>query len=170
MGTQAQRTCGCDSITGEIDRVVDTYSHLVYNVAFANLKNRHDADDVFQEVFLKYIKADKEFESEEHRKAWLIRVTINCCKTFFTSSWQKSVGLDECGEIAVNCDSTDSNELMNAVLRLPPKLKNAVLLFYYENMSVKEIADALKTSEGSVKTRLSRARDALRSELKGWYE
>lgn len=163
---QTQRTGDCYNITEDINEVIKAYSSMVYKIAFANLKNRDNADDIFQDVFLKYMQNKKPFDSEEHRKAWLIRVTVNCCKTFFTSPWNKGVGLDDIGDIPAEEDRTSSgNELMEKVLSLPPKLKNVILLFYYENMSVKEIAHALKTTEGSIKTRLNRARNLLKEEL-----
>lgn len=76
--------------------MIEKYFDTVYRLALSQTKDRYRADDVLQDVFLRYIKTDKDFESEEHVKAWLIRVTVNCCKSTFTNSWfKKTVPLSE---------------------------------------------------------------------------
>jgi len=83
MGKQSLRKDDC------LESVIEEYSTMVYRLAVSQTGNRTDADDVFQEVFLRYIRRERSFESEEHRKAWLIRVTVNCCKNYFNSAWMK---------------------------------------------------------------------------------
>ncbi len=155
-----------------INDVVERYSSLVYKIARSNLRNAHDADDIYQDVFLRYISKPRTFESEEHRKNWFIRVTINCCNSFFTSSWRKrNVSLeDEVKEEDLVFEDDNHKEIYEAVLSLPEKLKNTVILFYFENMSVSEIARAMRTTEASVKMRLVRARKALKLDLEGGEE
>ncbi len=90
MSNQSLRTNDC------VDEVIEKYADMVYRLAFSRVKNKNDADDIFQEVFLRYIKNEREFETEEHRKAWLIRVTINCSNSFFSSAWiQKVISIAE---------------------------------------------------------------------------
>lgn len=81
MGNESLRT------NDSVDEILDTYGRMVYRLAYARTKNRYDADDVMQEVFLRYIRSGKEFADEEHRRAWLIRATINCSKTLLSSAW-----------------------------------------------------------------------------------
>ncbi len=156
-----------------INDVVERYSSLVYKIARSNLRDVHDADDIYQDVFLRYISKPRTFESEEHRKAWFIRVTINCCNSLFTSSWRKktmSLEDDEVKEDDLVFEDDNNRELYEAVLSLPDKLKNTVILFYFEDMSVSEIAKAMRTTEASVKMRLVRARKALKLDLEGGEE
>ena len=156
-----------------INDVVERYSSLVYKIARSNLRDVHDADDIYQDVFLRYISKPRTFESEEHRKAWFIRVTINCCNSLFTSSWRKktmSLEDDEVKEDDLVFEDDNNRELYEAVLSLPDKLKNTVILFYFEDMSVSEIAKAMRTTEASVKMRLVRARKALKLDLEGCEE
>lgn len=161
-------TNGADSIND----VVETYSPLVYKIARSNLRDVHDADDIYQDVFLRYISKSRTFESEEHRKAWFIRVTINCCNSFFTSSWKKrTMSLeDDVKEEDLVFEDDRHKEIHEAVMSLPDKLKNTVILFYFENMSISEIAKAMRTTEASVKMRLMRARKSLKLDLEGGEE
>ena len=156
-----------------INDVVERYSSLIYKIARSNLRDVHDADDIYQDVFLRYISKPRTFESEEHRKAWFIRVTINCCNSFFTSSWRKktmSLEDEEIKEEDLVFEDDNHKEIREAVMSLPDKLKNTVILFYFENMSISEIAKAMHTTEASVKMRLMRARKALKLDLEGGEE
>lgn len=152
-----------------INAVVEKYSSLVYRIARSYFRNSHDADDIYQEVFLRYISKERVFKSEEHRKAWLIRVTINCCNSFYSSSWNKKTTLldDERAEDEPVFMDSSQNEIYEAVVNLPDKLKDAVVFFYFEGMSVTETAKTLKTTEASVKMRLMRARKILKLDLEG---
>lgn len=152
-----------------INSVVEKYSSLVYKIARSYFRNSHDADDIYQEVFLRYISKERVFKSEEHRKAWLIRVTINCCNSLYSSSWNKNTTLldDEKAEDEPVFMDSSRSEIYEAVVNLPDNLKNTVVLFYFEGMSVTETAKALKTTEASVKMRLMRARKLLKLDLEG---
>ena len=154
------------------DEVVRFYSPMVYRIALTKTKSTHDADDIFSEVFLKLVANKKTFDSEEHRKAWLIRVTINCCNSHFVAPWRKNVDclddftLSQIPDEDSRVDREDNlSDVYAQVLRLPQNMKEVILLFYYENMSVREIADTLGESEANVKKRLSRARQKLKLEL-----
>lgn len=148
----------------EIDDVLGKYSDLVYKIALSQTKNLANAEDIFQEVFLRYVQSDTEFESEEHRKAWLIRVSVNCCKKLWNSAWfRHTVPLDE----SLQFSNREKSDVFYAVSELPPKYRIVIHLYYYEDLSVREISAALHRKESTVTSQLSRARDLLREKLKG---
>ncbi|MBE7043181.1 MAG: sigma-70 family RNA polymerase sigma factor [Ruminococcaceae bacterium] len=144
--------------------VIETYFNMVYKLALSQTKNKTSADDVTQEVFLRYLKHSAKFESDEHRKAWLIRVTLNCSKNVFSNAWfQKTVPLSE--ELVF--EEQETGEVYYAVLELPVKYRSVIHLFYYENLSVEEIASVLGKPPSTIKSQLFRGREMLRSKLKG---
>lgn len=155
------------------DEVVRHYSPLVWRIALTKTRSTHDAEDIFQEVFLKLAMNEKPFASESHRRAWLIRVTVNCCNSHFVAPWKKNVDILEDAvlsqipdEDSAACGGGDSSpDVYAQVLKLPQNMREVIMLFYYENMSVRQIAQALQTSEVNVKKRLSRARQKLKLEL-----
>lgn len=145
------------------ERVIAYYSDMVYHLAFARTGTKYDADDIFQEVFLRYVKKNPVFESEEHRKAWLIRVTVNCSKKFWNSPWKKKTqGLTE--DIVSN--APQSMELYYELQKLPPKYREVIHLFYYENMPLEEISRVLNRKNSTVRTQLTRARAMLKTFMK----
>jgi len=151
----------------DIERAFLKYGDMIYRLAFSQTQNKNDADDVFQEVFLRYIKGRKTFESEEHEKAWLIRVTINCSKKLWNSAWfRHTVALDE----NIAFEMPQENEIYHALLQLPQIYRTVIHLFYYEDMSVTQISEVLGMKESAVRTRLTRARDLLRTWLKGDFD
>ena len=154
------------------DEVVRHYSPMVWRLALTKTKSSHDADDIFQEVFLKLAMHEKPFESEEHRKAWLIRVTVNCCNSHFVAPWRKNVTSMEDAMLEQIPDEQEGIPGMDEgpdvyaqVMRLPEQMREVILLFYYEDMSIRQIAETVGTSEVNVKKRLSRARQKLKLEL-----
>ena len=141
-----------------------TYADMVYRVAYRYVKNSIDTDDVFSEVFLTYFKKERIFESEEHRKAWLIRVTINCAKDFLEQRSQ----LQQLHEETVADRSTDTDayiDLHAAIEGLRPEYREVIKLYYLDDLSVKQIAQILDKNENTVKTQLSRAREMLKTAL-----
>lgn len=163
------------------EQVMEFYMPMVYRIAFSRLGNRSDAEDITQDVFLRYFKADITFDTEEHRKAWLIRCTVNCTKTLVTSAWFRHRASDEGLENMAESESetefadttadyTDEVErrtsVLNAVMQLPQKYRTVIHLFYFEDMSIAEISKALGDKESTIKSRLSRARDMLKPMLK----
>lgn len=149
----------------DIRNAISTYGDTVYKIAFAYCKSHADAEDVYQDVFTKYFQHSELFESNTHEKAWLIRVTINCSKSFLRSSWHKRIiPIADYQEEAVFKE--DSNDLLEAVLELPVKYREVIHLYYYEGYSTKEIASILKRRETTVGTQLQRGRDILRLQLK----
>lgn len=157
-----------------VERAVDTYSDMVYRLALTRMGNTVDADDIFQEVFIRLIGSVDKLESEEHLKAWLIRVTENCCKKHFISFWNRNVGgfgqkegLLEPQGVCKEIDELleDRGFVTRAVNALPGKYRTVVYLFYYEEMTIKEISDALNMRESTVKSQIFRARQMLRKTL-----
>ncbi len=149
-----------------VEVVVELYERSLYAVAFNVCKNAQDAEDVVQDTFLRYFSHKKEFASEEHIKAWLIRVAINRAKTRLSQLWRRpTIPLEEYME-SLSFPSDEASELFEAVMNLPDKYRVVLHLFYYESYSVQDMADILKITESNVKKRLSRGRAALRETLK----
>ena len=146
-----------------IDEVIEKYSATVYRLAYSRLQSKSDADDVFQEVFLRYISKARTFASEEHRKAWLIRVTINCCKKLWSSAWfKKTVPLED----TITFEMPEESGLSETIAALPPKYRTVIHLFYYEELKITDICKATGLGENTVKSRLHRARNLLREKLR----
>ncbi|HJB08884.1 MAG TPA: sigma-70 family RNA polymerase sigma factor [Candidatus Enterocloster faecavium] len=151
----------------EVNRAIEQYGDMVRRLCMLHLKNYVDTEDIFQTVFLKYVLSCISFESREHEKAWLIRVTINACrdmlKSFFRS---RTVSLDEVMEQAAPLKE-EHREVLEAVLSLPAKYKDVVYLHYYEGFSAPQISRILGKNVNTVYTLLNRARQLLREKLGG---
>ncbi len=148
---------------------IDRYADMVYRLALSQMKNTIDADDLFQEVFIRLVRHVQEMKSWEHVKAWLIRVTINCAKKHYGQYWTRKVEyMEEPERIA---DEKEILELAGehpvraAVQKLPPKYRLVVHLYYYEELSVAQIAKLTEQKESTVKSQMYRAREMLRSLL-----
>ena len=157
--------------TGQaIEEAVDLYSDMVYRLAYCHTGNRCDADDVYQEVFLRLVRNSKPFDSEEHRKAWLIRVCVNCCNDHFGKRKRQreleekaKQGLEMAQEILE--ERHEGLEMRKALEKLSFKYKSVLHLFYYEDMSTKDIAQTLGIGESTARARLTRARQKLKQLL-----
>lgn len=153
-----------------VEEVLSRYSGMVYRLAYARTMNKCDAEDVTQEVFMKYIRHQYEFVEEEYRKAWLIRVTINASKSLLTSAWnRKRVSMEEVEGVLEGSTGIDvdfDNSLLSEIEKLPEKYRVIVHLFYFEDLSVKEISSMLRMKESTVKSHLFRAREKLKKNLK----
>ncbi len=144
------------------ERIIKTYSDMVYRLAFARTGTKEDAEEVCQEVFLRLLKKRPVFESEEHCKAWLLRVTVNCSNTLLTSLWKKrTVALEE----DLPFQEEESLELYRELSGLPQKYRDVIHLFYYEELPVAEMAKILRRKESTVRTQLTRARAMLKEIL-----
>ncbi len=151
----------------EINRVIEQYSNMVRRLCMIHLKNYADTEDIFQTVFLKYALSSVIFESEEHEKAWFLRVTINACKDLLKSFFRnRTVPLDELIEQPAEMPP-DYREVLEAVLALPSKYKDAVYLHYYEGYTAPEISRILGKNVNTVYTLLNRSRQLLREKLGG---
>jgi len=141
------------------------YADMVRRVCFIYLRNYADVEDAFQDVFLKLMQSETKFEDEEHIKAWLCRVAINKCKDMCKSFFRKNVSSIE--DIEIPFEDKVESDVMTAVLSLPPKYKDVVYLFYYEDYTVPEIAKLLGIKENTIYSNLHRARELLKKELGG---
>ena len=147
------------------EQIVRTYADMVYRIAYRYVKNSIDTDDVFSEVFLAYFKKERTFESEEHRKAWLIRVTINCAKDLLAQRAQLQQLHEETLSDPTARDADTYMDLYKAIEGLRPEYREVIKLYYLDDLSVKEIAQILNKNENTIKTQLFRARDTLKSAL-----
>ena len=146
--------------------MAEKYKDSVYRIALNYFGNTYDADDTVQEVLLKLYTSKKTFQNSEHVRNWLIRVTINVCKNALRMPWRsRNVELNDEVSESVVFALPEQSELYRTVMGLPEKYRIVLYLFYYEEFSVKEIAKLLKLRETAVTTRLSRARDQLKTNL-----
>ena len=150
----------------EFTGAVERYQDAVYRVALHALGSPQDADDAVQEVFLRLYTAQKTFESEEHLRRWLLRVTVNWCRDVLRSPWRRRTAPLE-GQLPAEpeFEAPEQEALYRAVLSLPERYRLVLGLFYYEELSVKEIAGLLGLEVSAVTTRLSRARKKLKEIL-----
>ena len=146
-----------------VSKIVDMYADTLYRIALAYLGNRSDAEDVVQETFLRYIKKKPKFESAEHAKAWLIRVTVNLSKDLLKSFWHKNT--TELTEDMIAPNEKD-RQIWESVKQLSPKYRIVIELYYREGYSIKEIASILKKNPSTIGNQLSRAKKLLEKMLK----
>ena len=148
-----------------LEQDFDVYSNTVLKIAVQNTKNYHDAEDIVQEVFIRLAKNGNAFQDESHKKAWIIRVTINICRDMnrFTA-FRQFQPLEEYPYVSTEV-GIERCELLELIRRLPEAKRNAIYLFYYERMTIEEIAAATGKSAGTVSSDLHRARKMLRLEL-----
>ena len=152
----------------EIHRVIDEYGDMIRRICFLHLKNYQDTEDIFQDIFLKYLLWDGSFENEAHEKAWFARVTINACRDLLRSFTRHTmVSLDEIADVSELPPDPDQQDLLRQVCTLPSKYRDVIYLFYYEGYSAVEIAKILHKKENTIYTWLDRARKALRKQLGG---
>ena len=150
------------------ETIVRTYADMVYKIAYRYVANPTDADDVFSETFLTYFKKERTFHDEEHRKAWLIRVTINCAKDLLKSKspWEELNETVAGEEVPALCPE-EHLDLHAAIQQLRSEYREAICLYYLEGLSVQDIAAVLGRSKNTVKTHLARGREKLRKFLEG---
>ena len=153
----------------EIDmkQKIEEYADLVYRVALTRCESIENAEDVFQDVFLRLSMKNPKFESKEHEKAWLIRVTINLTKNVRNMAWnRKVVSLDE----NMIFETKEENDVFEKVCELSKNYRTVIYLFYYEGYKVDEISRLMNKSSGTIKTWLYRAREELRKKLEGGFD
>lgn len=169
----------------KLQEKIDLYSDMLFKIAYARLGNRADAEDVVQETFYQYLKAAREFENAEHEKAWLIRVTLNGCRREWRNAFNRrrsdvqdleqlcqenTEAEGECSpEETVLCRER-AGAVMEAVWKLPMRYRDVIHLFYYEDLSVNEIAEILGRKTSTVTSQLTRGREILKKSLKEEYD
>ncbi|MDE7203805.1 MAG: sigma-70 family RNA polymerase sigma factor [Lachnospiraceae bacterium] len=149
-----------------VQELAAIYQNNLFAAAFNICKNTQDAEDVVQDTFVQYYTMKKEFESEQHIRAWLIRVAVNKAKNITRTFWRRNkVSIEDYME-TLTFETPEAENLFETVMQLPEKYRIVIHLYYYEDYAVSEIADILKLSESNVKTRLSRGRAMLKEVLK----
>jgi len=142
----------------KIQKIIAEYSKMIYRIAFKHLRVKTDADDVVQEVLIKYMLNKKSFKDKNHERNWIIRVSLNCSHNFRISNFRtKTVPIED----VVDLEHEYQYELLNELDLLKDKYKTVIQLFYLEGLSIKDISEILKISESNVKTRLKRAREMI---------
>jgi RNA polymerase sigma-70 factor (ECF subfamily) len=153
----------------EFEEIYQRNKDMVYRMCYLYLKNKADAEDATQSIFLKLINHGKPFHEQEHEKAWFITTAKNYCKDILKSWWNnRRVDLDVLLETA-HWDDTESGEVFAKIFLLPEKYKTVMYLFYVEGYSIKEISAILNRKETTVQTQLSRGRKRLSIDLGGKY-
>ena len=151
-------------IKTDIETAYDIYSDILYRVALSHLQNDEDAQDVVQDVFIKYINSSPVFRDSDHEKAWFIRTVINRCHDLLRyKKIRNHITLDEISEIT--SDTAENNlqhEVFSVLSQLDEKYKSVILLHYLEGFSIKEVSSILKISESNVKMRLVRGREMMK--------
>jgi len=156
--------------TKEYEHLTTLYLDCIYRVALSGCKNSADAEDVVQNTFVKLWERQESFEDEEYARKWLIRVAMNECHSLWRTAWKKRTDyLEELKREPV-FSMQEQSELYDAVQALPVKYRQVVYLYYFEEYSVKEIAEIVRVSETAVQTRLLRARQKLKEALKGAWK
>lgn len=149
-----------------VQELATLYQTNLFAMAFNICKNAQDAEDIVQDTFVQYYTTKKEFESEQHIRAWLIRVAVNKAKNVTRTFWRRNkVSIEDYMETLI-FETPEAENLFETVMHLPEKYRIVIHLYYYEDYAVREIADILKLSESNVKIRLSRGRALLKEALK----
>lgn len=160
MEMQLLRTDDC------VSQIITKHADMVFRLCLIYLKNKSDAEDAFQDIFLKLFELFEKrlvFNDDEHLKAWLIRCTINRCKNILGSYWIKNkISIDE---IIMPINDEHDRDIIRYVLKLPIKYRSVIYLYYFEGYPTKEIAGMLHIKDATVRTHLKRGREALKNEL-----
>ncbi|MBS6645061.1 MAG: RNA polymerase sigma factor [Clostridiaceae bacterium] len=154
----------------DVEQAIEQYADMIKHICFVYMKNESDTEDVFQDVFLKYALFSEPFQSDEHKKAWLIRVTVNRCKDMLRSFFRThTCSLEEAMNMAEDKDP-DLSHVLESVMKLPHKYRIIIYLHYYEGYSAVEIAGILNKKVNTVYTHLSRAKAELKKMLGGDFD
>jgi len=147
-----------------IEEIITRNENRIFRAALAIMGNKADAEDIIQDVFIKLLEKHPRFESLEHEVAWLMRVTVNRCKSDLRSYWKKNTVplLD-----SYPAQNNEQHDIMHAVIALAPKYRTVIHLFYYEGYSTKEIAEITNQKDSTVREQLTRARRSLKVSLEG---
>ncbi len=161
MQIQSLRTDDC------FEEVMEKYADMIYRIAYANVRVKADAEDVFQEVWCRYYQKNKTFESELHRRNWLINVTLKCCKKIYSSArYKRTVLTDDMSLLKERLPERDF-EIYDAVIGLPERYRIPIYLYYYEGFSVNEISEMMKINASTVRSQMKRGREQLKEIMKG---
>lgn len=145
--------------------VVDRWQNMIYRTALTMTRSHEDAEDILQEVFFKYFRLEPAFTSIEHEKAWFLRVTINECKNLLRSVWHSRRADVNLEHLSIPESTPKNSKVLETVLSLPQKYRIVTYLYYYEDYSVKEIAEITLQAPNTVAQQLVRSRKKLRKKL-----
>lgn len=151
----------------EFDAKYNDYGKMLFKIAFLYVGNSADAEDILQDVFIKYLSGRYSFKDSDHEKAWFIRVTQNKALDFLKRKGRKNISLDDIENFTYE-KNDNSADILREILALPEKYKSSVILYYYNDYSVEEISKILKISKSAVKMRLKRSREILKTELEDY--
>ena len=148
----------------EFSTSYDLYADMLYKIAYLHTNSREESEDILQDVFVKLLYNSPSFSCSEHKKAWLIRTTVNACKDFLKSSRHKNLPLND--EILGDDLQNDKKlDVRQKIIKLDSKYKTVIFLYYYEDYTVEMIATTLNLTKSAVKMRLKRGREILKTEL-----
>ena len=158
----------------KIEELIDLYGSDILRLCLAYLGDRALAEDAFQETFFKAWKAQDRFRGESSPRTWLATIAINTCRDMLRSGWfrmqRRSQPIDELLDLPAAASDRQDSPVRTAVLNLPGKYREVILLYYDQEMKLKEIAQLLHLPQNTVSTRLRRARKQLQQALKGEIE
>lgn len=153
-----------DSISTEdkIEKIIKENADMIYRIAYQNVKNKSDAEDIFQDVCMQLVTKNAPINDNIHIKYWLIRVTVNKCKNFHKSAWRrKTESIDD--HINLQASQSEYNEVLEEIWQLPTDYRNIIYLYYYEDYTIAEIAQILGKNQNTIRSRLQRARKKLKN-------
>lgn len=159
-----------ENSTPNMKKLIDEYGNSILRMCFLYLKDTHLAEDAVQDTFIKVYTNYSQFKGNSNEKTWIMRIAINVCKNYLRSSWWKRI--DESAVLeAIPADENivEDDTLLLNVMKLSLKYKEVILLYYYQDMKIREIAKALQIPESTVSIRLKRAREKLKINLEGWF-
>ena len=155
----------------DLEQLYKKYRDNIFAIGLNYFGNPSDADDIVQETFYKLSKSRTDFDSEEHIINWLIRVAVNECKRISLSFWRRNRMPLQGYLETISFETAEESELFSEVMKLKPKYRQAIHLYYFEGYSTAEIADILHVSQSAVTTRLARARHQLKENLQEvWHD
>lgn len=150
----------------QAEALVAQYADTILRLSYAYLKNTQDAQDICQEVLIRLLLEDRTFDSSDHQRAWVLRVTANACKDLLKSPWRKrTCALESCMEVPA--PEAPDGSLLSAVNQLPPRYRAVIYLYYYEGYQAAEIGQILGIPTATVHTRLARGREKLKQFIGG---
>ena len=155
----------------DMERIVDQYGTSLLRLCYLYLKDIHLAEDAVQETFLKVYRSYGQFAGGSGEKTWITRIAINVCKDQLRSAWKRRVSVvEELNDLpdAEGPHAVEDEALLQEVLALKPKYREVILLYYYQDLKISEIAQALQAPESTISVRLKRAREQLKKRLEGW--
>ncbi len=155
----------------DIQRWMTQYGASLLRMSFLYLKDHHLAEDAVQDTLIKAFEGYGSFQGRSSEKTWITQILIHVCKNYLRANWWRRIDTEAALEaIPAGTETTRDDALLRAVMELPSKYKNIVMLHYYQELKIREIAEALHMPESTVSVRLKRARERLKTQLKGEVE